>query len=88
MLSDQQKFTMPARPIISPKAILLADDYTMLLDAFRRLLEPWGKMVGAVCDDRALVDLAASTRPDDRPRHLDAAAQRHGRLSAASPKNA
>jgi DNA-binding NarL/FixJ family response regulator len=44
--------------------ILLADDHTMLLDAFRRLLEPWGEIVGVACDGRALIDLAASTRPD------------------------
>jgi DNA-binding NarL/FixJ family response regulator len=44
--------------------ILLADDHTMLLDAFRRLLEPQCEIVGAACDGRALIDLAARTRPD------------------------
>ena len=44
--------------------ILLADDHTMLLDAFRRLLEPRCEIVGTAGDGRALVDLAASTRPD------------------------
>jgi DNA-binding NarL/FixJ family response regulator len=44
--------------------ILLADDHTMLLDAFRRLLESRCEIVGAACDGRALIDLAASTRPD------------------------
>jgi DNA-binding NarL/FixJ family response regulator len=44
--------------------VLLADDHTMLLDAFRRLLEPRCEIVGTACDGRALVDLAASTRPD------------------------
>ena len=44
--------------------ILLADDHTMLLDAFRRLLEPRCEIVGTACDGHALVDLAASTRPD------------------------
>jgi DNA-binding NarL/FixJ family response regulator len=44
--------------------ILLADDHTMLLDAFRRLLEPRCEIVGTACDGRALIDLAASTRPD------------------------
>jgi DNA-binding NarL/FixJ family response regulator len=44
--------------------ILLADDHTMLLDAFQRLLEPRCEIVGAACDGRALIDLAASTRPD------------------------
>jgi DNA-binding NarL/FixJ family response regulator len=69
--------------------ILLADDHTMLLDAFRRLLEPGCEIVGTAGDGRALVDLAVDTRPDVVvSRHLDAAAQRHGRLRAAPPKNA
>jgi DNA-binding NarL/FixJ family response regulator len=44
--------------------ILLADDHTMLLDAFQRLLESRCEIVGTACDGRALLDLAASTRPD------------------------
>jgi DNA-binding NarL/FixJ family response regulator len=44
--------------------ILLADDHTMLLDAFQRLLEPRCEIVGVAGDGRALIDLAASTRPD------------------------
>ena len=34
--------------------ILLADDHTMLLDAFQLLLEPRCKIVGIACDGRAL----------------------------------
>jgi len=44
--------------------VLLADDHTMLLDAFRRLLEPQCEIVGTAADGRALVDLATNTRPD------------------------
>lgn len=44
--------------------ILLADDHTMLLDAFRRLLEPRCEIVGTASDGRALLELAASTRPE------------------------
>ena len=44
--------------------ILLADDDTMLLDAFRRLLEPRCEVVGTACDGRSLIDLAVNTRPD------------------------
>jgi DNA-binding NarL/FixJ family response regulator len=44
--------------------ILLADDHTMLLDAFQRLLEPRCEIVGVAGDGRALIDLATSTRPD------------------------
>jgi DNA-binding NarL/FixJ family response regulator len=44
--------------------VLLADDHTMLLDAFRRLLEPRCEIVGTAGDGRTLLDLAASSRPD------------------------
>ena len=44
--------------------ILLADDHTMLLDAFRRLLEPRCEIVGTAADGRTLLDVAASSRPD------------------------
>lgn len=44
--------------------VLLADDHTMLLDAFRRLLEPRCEIVGTAADGRALLDLAATTRPE------------------------
>src|SRR6202035_3574717 len=56
-----QKTTNPMKRL--PR-ILLADDHTMLLDAFRRLLEPRCEIVGTACDGRALVDLAASTQAD------------------------
>jgi DNA-binding NarL/FixJ family response regulator len=68
--------------------ILLADDHTMLLDAFRRLLEPRCEIVGTVGDGRALVDLAVSTRPDvivvdismPRLNGMDACAQLHQKI--------
>lgn len=44
--------------------VLLADDHTMLLDAFRRLLESRCEVVGTACDGRALLELAAATRPE------------------------
>ena len=44
--------------------ILLADDHTMLLDAFGRLLEARCEIVGTASDGRALVELAAKTQPD------------------------
>ncbi len=44
--------------------ILLADDHTMLLDAFQRLLEPRCEIVGTACDGRGLIELATTTRPD------------------------
>lgn len=44
--------------------LLLADDHTMLLDAFQRLLEPRCEIVGTAGDGHALLDLAARTRPE------------------------
>jgi DNA-binding NarL/FixJ family response regulator len=44
--------------------VLLADDHTMLLDAFQRLLEPQCVVVGTASDGRALVELATHTQPD------------------------
>ncbi len=44
--------------------ILLADDHTLLLGAFQRLLEPEYEVVGAVTDGRALVDAAAALKPN------------------------
>jgi DNA-binding NarL/FixJ family response regulator len=44
--------------------VLLADDHTILLDAFRRLLEPTCDVVGAVSDGRALLQAAPRLKPD------------------------
>jgi DNA-binding NarL/FixJ family response regulator len=44
--------------------LLLADDHTMLLDAFRRLLEPAFEVVGTAADGRTLLELALTTHPD------------------------
>ena len=44
--------------------ILLADDHTMLLEAFRRLLEGRCEVVGAVSDGRALLRDAPALKPD------------------------
>jgi DNA-binding NarL/FixJ family response regulator len=44
--------------------VVLADDHTMLLDAFRRLLEPQCEIVGTAGDGRALIELALNTNPD------------------------
>ena len=44
--------------------VLLADDHTMLLDAFRRLLEPECEIVGMASDGRELIELATQTDPE------------------------
>ena len=44
--------------------ILLADDHALLLDAFKKLLEPVYQVVGAVTDGRALIEQTTKLRPD------------------------
>ena len=44
--------------------ILLADDHTLLLEAFKRLLEPEFEVVGTVADGRALLTAAQKLKPD------------------------
>jgi len=44
--------------------VLLADDHTMLLDAFEQLLSPTCAIVGKVTDGRALVAAARELTPD------------------------
>jgi DNA-binding NarL/FixJ family response regulator len=44
--------------------IFLADDHTMLVDAFRKLLEPEFEIVGTAADGRSLVSAAQELKPD------------------------
>lgn len=44
--------------------VLLADDHILLLEAFRRLLEPECDVVGTVADGRALLEAARKLVPD------------------------
>ena len=46
------------------KRVLLADDHTLLLDAFAKLLEPECDVVGTVADGRALMAAAEELKPD------------------------
>ena len=46
------------------RRVLLADDHTLLLEAFEKLLEPDFTVVGAVSDGRALLAAAAELKPD------------------------
>ncbi len=46
------------------RRVLLADDHTLLLEAFKRLLEPDYSVVGAVSDGRALLSAATRLKPD------------------------
>ena len=47
----------------SPR-IMLADDHTILVEAFRKLLEPHYQIVGTVSDGRALLEIAPQLNPD------------------------
>jgi DNA-binding NarL/FixJ family response regulator len=44
--------------------VLIADDHTLVVDAFRKLLEPNYEIVGTVGDGLALLDQAPLLRPD------------------------
>jgi hypothetical protein len=44
--------------------ILPADDHAMLLDAFRRLLEPLCDIVGTATDGRAFLVYSSAYRPE------------------------
>ncbi len=46
------------------KRVLLADDHTLLLDAFAKLIEPECDVVGKVADGRALMAAAEKLKPD------------------------
>lgn len=59
------------RPLSSPQPhrlgrprVLLADDHTLLLEAFQKLLEPEFDVVGAVTDGRTLLATAPDLKPD------------------------
>lgn len=49
---------------MSKPRVLLADDHTLVLDGFRKLLEEHCEIVGAVEDGRALVEAAEKHQPD------------------------
>ena len=49
---------------MTPPRIMLADDHTILLEAFRKLLEPLFEVVGTVSDGRALLEEAPNLKPD------------------------
>ena len=44
--------------------VMLADDHTILVEAFRKLLEPHCEIVAAVADGRALLETATELKPD------------------------
>jgi DNA-binding NarL/FixJ family response regulator len=57
-------FKQMSEVFVTPPRIMLADDHTILLEAFRKLLEPHFEIVGIVSDGRALLDAAPNLKPD------------------------
>lgn len=49
---------------MSKPRVLLADDHTLVLEGFKRLLEEHCQVVGSVEDGRSLLDAAKRLRPD------------------------
>ena len=49
---------------MSKARILLADDHTLVVEAFKKLLEPEFEIVATVADGRTLVEVAPSLNPD------------------------
>lgn len=44
--------------------VLIADDHTMIVDAFRKLLEPHYDIIATVADGRALLEMAPELKPN------------------------
>lgn len=44
--------------------VILADDHTILVEAFRKLLEPHCEIVGTVSDGRSLLEISQKLNPD------------------------
>ncbi len=87
---DSQRRGSPTinTPMNHRPRVLLADDHTMVLDAFQRLLEPQCEIVGKASDGRELIKLALMTHPEiivldiamPRLNGMDACAQLRGKL--------
>jgi DNA-binding NarL/FixJ family response regulator len=54
---------LPEAFTVSLPKVMLADDHTMLVEAFRKLLEPHCEIVGTVSDGRALLQTAVELNP-------------------------
>ena len=44
--------------------VLIADDHTLIVEGFRKLLKPGYDVVGTVADGLALLDAAPTLKPD------------------------
>ncbi len=64
LASSQPLFVSTNGGVMKRRTILLADDHTMLPDAFRKVLEPEFEVVGVVADGHAVIAKAAELKPD------------------------
>src|SRR5215216_5763621 len=55
---------VPGRVPMGKPRVIIADDHTMLVEAFEKLLAPECEIVAKVADGRALVAAAKKLRPD------------------------
>ena len=46
------------------RRVLLADDHTLLLESFKKLIEPEYKVVGTISNGRSLLEAVAKLKPD------------------------
>src|SRR3954451_23453707 len=52
------------RKTMTKPTIILADDHTLIAEAFRKLLEPQYEITATVSDGRALMEVAPKLKPD------------------------
>src|SRR5215472_8224871 len=60
----EQSALVPGRVVMRRPRVMLADDHTLIVDAFRRLLAPEFEVVGTVADGSGLLEMAPELRPD------------------------
>jgi DNA-binding NarL/FixJ family response regulator len=63
-LLSLQTSALQQEPVLAKARILVADDHTLVAEAFKRLLEPEFEVVATVGDGRALLRAAAELKPD------------------------
>src|SRR4051794_6387504 len=57
-------FCLPAEEYMNKPSIVIADDHTMITEAFRKLLEGQYEILDTVADGRALMEVAPRLKPD------------------------
>src|SRR5258708_5048850 len=62
--ADSQRYSRRKGATMQKTTILIADDHTMIVEAFRRLLEPQYEVIATVRDGRELLEVAPKVRPD------------------------